>query len=59
MCRCGTEEHGVMGWWLDWIILVVSSNLNDSVILLFHEIMEGQWTVMMDSPAYVCTHSKE
>jgi len=26
--------HGVMGWWLNWIILVVSSNLNDSMILM-------------------------
>jgi len=36
--RCGTEGHGqwatlVVGGWLDWVILEVFSNLNDSVIL--------------------------
>ena len=38
MCTCGTEWHTlvskvVTGWWLDWIILEVFSNLNDSMIL--------------------------
>ena len=26
------SEHGGMDWWLDWMILVVLSNLNDPVI---------------------------
>jgi len=24
---------GGMGWWLDWVIVAIFSNLNDSVIL--------------------------
>ena len=28
--------HGGVGWWLDWVILMVFSNLNDSVSLLGH-----------------------
>jgi len=37
-CRCGTLGHGlagmvVMGQWLDWMILEVFSNLNDSMVL--------------------------
>ena len=40
MCRCGTSAHGlvgmvVLGGWLDLMILEVSSNLNDSIILCF------------------------
>ena len=39
MFGCCTEGHGlvgilVVGGWLDWMILEVSSNLNDSVIFL-------------------------
>ena len=41
--RCGTEGPGlvvmaVMDWWLDWMILEIFSNLNDSMILFFDEI---------------------
>ena len=37
--RCRTEGRGlvgmvVMGWWLDWKILVAFFNLNDSMILM-------------------------
>ena len=37
MYRCETWDCGlvgmvVMGWWLDWVILKVFFNLNDSVI---------------------------
>jgi len=35
LCGCDTEGHsgyGVMGWWLDWKILVVFYNLNVSMI---------------------------
>jgi len=36
--RCGTEGHGLLGvvrigQWLDYMILVVFSDLNDSIIL--------------------------
>ena len=35
MRRCGTEGHGLLGvvqigWWLDYTILLVFSNLDDS-----------------------------
>jgi len=35
MCRCGPEQRGLVSMvaWLDLMILVVFSNLNDSVIL--------------------------
>jgi len=38
--RRGTEKHGSVdvvevGWWLDYMILEVFSNLNDSMILWF------------------------
>jgi len=31
--RAMGSGHGVMGCWLDWVILEVFSNLNDSVVL--------------------------
>jgi len=39
---CGTSGHGlagvgVLGGWLDFMILEVFSNLNDSVILWFYD----------------------
>ena len=45
MCRCGTSGYGlvgtvVLGWWLDLMILEVSSNLNDPMILWFYDL----WT---------------
>jgi len=43
--QCGTEGHSlvgmvVMGWWLD-LILVVFSNLNDSMILWFQQTLQS------------------
>jgi len=37
-CRRGNSGHGlvgmvVMGWWLDWMISDIFSNLNDSMVL--------------------------
>jgi len=37
-CRCSTEGCGLVGmvvmvWWLDWMFIVVFSNLNDSMFL--------------------------
>ena len=32
MFRCGTKGH-LVGKWLEWMILVVFSNLDDAVIL--------------------------
>jgi len=41
-CRCGTSGHGLagivlLGWQLDFMILEVISNLNDSIILWFYD----------------------
>ena len=43
MCRHGTLGHGLvgvvmLGWQLDLMILEVFSNLNDSVMLWFHDL---------------------
>ena len=48
MWRCGSWGHGQWAWWgglgLDWMILEVSSSLNDSVVPCPGHALEAQKT---------------
>lgn len=56
VCRCGTGEHRlvgvvVMGWQLDFMIVEVFSNLNDSMILNMIFLNRSQKSHALDSIA--------
>ena len=64
MCWCGTLGHGlagmgVLGWWLDLMILEVFANLNDSMTLWFCENRNGGNWLWTKRKIIVCkTESK-